>query len=332
MTHEMPKENVLLHRIRFVLFVLLAVLTGCASLTNTEEEKLPTPPAPMIPTTVPTRAVVTPSPSASPLTKDAIASCLVSLPNVVKSPHEHYVSTINGYQNDAGTLFTMLPSAGIVIFSPHGPGRIFPDGSMGIKWPWYRTIPGEVIINGRRLDAPAPPMPTIILRGKPDGYGETGFHPSGLIFPSEGCWEVTARVSDVGLTFVTLVIRIPFDILQPAWFPDGLILPYTSPDVTDLPRSIGIVHSSPDGGTIRFETIQGLQENDSAYPETAIQQVTVNGQPGVCVKGAWNTVGQWQPDADAGLLAWNASNLSYQIRYTGLTLSCEDLLRMAGSS
>ena len=49
-------------------------------------------------------------------------------------------------------------------------------------------------------------MPQVILRGRPDGYGETGIHPSTLIFPSEGCWEVTANVGETTLTFITLVI------------------------------------------------------------------------------------------------------------------------------
>jgi hypothetical protein len=64
------------------------------------------------------------------------------------------------------------------------------------------------------LDAATAPMPTAILRDAPDGYGETGFHPSGLLFPSAGCGEVTAKVGEASLTFVTLVVRIPFD---PAW-------------------------------------------------------------------------------------------------------------------
>jgi hypothetical protein len=125
------------------------------------------------------------------------------------SPNDHFVSTIAGYQNADGTIFTELWPEGKVIFSPDGPGQIAADGSLGMKWPWYRTVPGEVIITGRRLDAAAPPMHPIVLRGVPDGYGETGFHPSGLLFLSEGCWEVTAKVGQASLTFVTLVVKLP---------------------------------------------------------------------------------------------------------------------------
>jgi hypothetical protein len=40
----------------------------------------------------------------------------------------------------------------------------------------------------------------------PDGYGEIGFQSSGIIFPTPGCWEITAQVGVSRLTFVTLVV------------------------------------------------------------------------------------------------------------------------------
>jgi len=33
------------------------------------------------------------------------------------------------------------------------------------------------------------------------------FEPSYLIFPSPGCWEVTARVGEARLTFISEVVR-----------------------------------------------------------------------------------------------------------------------------
>ncbi|MDE3111597.1 MAG: hypothetical protein KGK34_01490 [Chloroflexota bacterium] len=41
----------------------------------------------------------------------------------------------------------------------------------------------------------------------PDGYGDTGFQASGVLFPTEGCWEITGAVGNSTLTFVTLVRR-----------------------------------------------------------------------------------------------------------------------------
>jgi hypothetical protein len=37
--------------------------------------------------------------------------------------------------------------------------------------------------------------------------GEKGFQPSGIRFPTEGCWEVSGSVGNTKLTFVTLILR-----------------------------------------------------------------------------------------------------------------------------
>jgi hypothetical protein len=148
----------------------------------------------------------TPAPTAVPLTEEAIEACPVSLPNLDESPDAYYISTRSGYGNEEGTMFIGLWPEGRVIFRPDGPGRIYPDGRLGMKFWFYRTVPGEVVFSGQRLDATAPPLPEVVLRGVPDGYGETGFHPAGLVFAGPGCWEVTGRVGESTLTFVTLVI------------------------------------------------------------------------------------------------------------------------------
>jgi hypothetical protein len=95
---------------------------------------------------------------------------------------------------------------GTVVFTPGGPGSIEPDGSLGMKFPWWREngLRGKLKIYGKRLDAPAPPLRASI----PEGYGDTGFQSTGLIFPTAGCWEVTGEVGDTRLTFVTRVVRI----------------------------------------------------------------------------------------------------------------------------
>ena len=77
------------------------------------------------------------------------------------------------------------------------------DGSVGMKFGWWRAATGKLEITGRRLDAPAPPARGIV----PDGYGETGFQASGVEFPTEGCWELTGALPRTRLTFVTLVIK-----------------------------------------------------------------------------------------------------------------------------
>jgi hypothetical protein len=90
---------------------------------------------------------------------------------------------------------------------PHGvviitPDDVDPHGSLEMKFGWYRLTSGFLTITGRRLDAPAPPLSALT-----SGYGLTGFNASGVIFPAEGCWQVTGRAGRAALTFVTFVIK-----------------------------------------------------------------------------------------------------------------------------
>jgi hypothetical protein len=267
---------------------------------------------------------------AAPLTQAAIAACPRSQPNLTTSPDEYFIPLGNGYGNADGTLFTQLWPENKVILSPGGSGAIADDGTLSMKWPWYRTVPGEIVIGGRRLDAPAPPMPEIVLRGPADGYGETGFHPSTLIFPGEGCWEVTGRVGDARLTFVALVVHSPVDMPWPGWLPEGLMLQDT--DLSALPDVIGLVFR-PDGapGELRTAVSQSAWPDSDAYPQAAQQPVTLAGQPAVCIQGDWDDQRQWRADADAGLIEWSAGAYSYRIVQTDLGLSCADLVRVASS-
>ena len=74
-----------------------------------------------------------------------------------------------------------------------------PDGTVYLKYGWWRSVEAPVSITGRRLDDPAPPLvATTFTRG----YPPTGFMPSGLLLPTRGCWEVTGTVAGDTVTFV----------------------------------------------------------------------------------------------------------------------------------
>jgi len=106
-----------------------------------------------------------------------------------------------GYGN--GQLWTELWPSGIVVFKVGGPGLVNADGSLAMKFPWVRGTNGPLQITGRRLDGSAPPLRSQVT----DGYGDTGFQPATLIFPSTGCWEVVGRAGTGSLTFITTVVR-----------------------------------------------------------------------------------------------------------------------------
>ena len=149
-------------------------------------------------------------------TRNSPTPCAVTAPNHNEPPVKNFGGIVtyapdykgprngpvtNSYGN--GKLWTTLSQDGTVVFRPNGPGFIGEDGSLSMKWPWYRGLRGKLTIHGKRLDMSAPPLRASI----PDGYGDTGFQATALIFPTEGCWEVTGQVGETALTFVTRVVR-----------------------------------------------------------------------------------------------------------------------------
>ena len=140
-----------------------------------------------------------------PAVESAVASCPVTIPREAPVP---LFDRFFGYQHADwhGKLYVgALWPSGTIIFGPHGPGFRFADGSMGMKISWYRApgLRGLLTIRGKRLDAPAAP-----LRATMWGHSEAGFQPTTLVFPTEGCWEVTGEVAHTSVTFVTRVIKI----------------------------------------------------------------------------------------------------------------------------
>ena len=174
-----------IHWSQIVPFLVLAVLVGCAR-AGTEEA------------------------SARVNQEDGVESCPVTSPNVDvvrNGTHFNYVVR-NGWHFDYGNggLWTNVWPEGTVVFSARGSGRVNPDGSMSMKWPWYleRGIDGELVIEGQRLDVP---LERTLTANHSPVIGDPGFHAGAITFPSEGCWEVTGRAGDVNLTFVTRVVK-----------------------------------------------------------------------------------------------------------------------------
>lgn len=109
-----------------------------------------------------------------------------------------------------GELWTALWPDGVIKADER---FVRPDGSVGMKFPWWADVPVDengLVIRGERIDGAAPPLR---VEGPSPGWPETGFSgtafwASGLIFPTEGCWRVTATAGDATLTFVTLVEKV----------------------------------------------------------------------------------------------------------------------------
>jgi hypothetical protein len=73
-------------------------------------------------------------------------------------------------------------------------------GEEGNKVGWFRPAGATLEITGERLDGQAPPLESHIPCCYP-----TRFQATGLSFPTEGCWKVTARAAESELSFVVWV-------------------------------------------------------------------------------------------------------------------------------
>jgi hypothetical protein len=136
--------------------------------------------------------------------KTKFADCTVTIPRATPNSLLNGLGTRNAYWNKNLYAGALWPDTALMVGS-QGSGFILPDGSLEMKYPWLRAagLTGKLTITGRRLDAVAPPLKADI----PSGYLDSGFQATGLIFPTEGCWEITGKVGDTTLTFVNRVIR-----------------------------------------------------------------------------------------------------------------------------
>ena len=112
------------------------------------------------------------------------------------------------FGNDA--LHVVLPQDKRFVFAADSPGFRDQHGALGIKVGWVRKIQGQLEITGRRLDAQAPKLRAWIS----DGYGDTGFQTSYVIFPTPGCWEIVGSVAQHQLVFV---VEVELVAPGPSW-------------------------------------------------------------------------------------------------------------------
>jgi hypothetical protein len=137
---------------------------------------------------------------------DSDAACDATVPNGVVAGNARQKPWSYGNSRLSVGPFGLWPE-GTVVFKPGGPGFVTRDGGLGMKFGWTRGVPGTLAVAGRRLDGTAPPL----IFETNDGYGSVGFQASYLIFPTPGCWEVTARVGereDASVTFTTKVVKV----------------------------------------------------------------------------------------------------------------------------
>lgn len=120
--------------------------------------------------------------------------CQTTKPNGSTPPGE---AASSGHHGN-GSLWTVLSSDGTI--DGRAAGDVLPDGSVRIKFPWWRTARGALEISGYSSSAEGS-----IRAHIPDGYGDSGFQASAITFPRPGCWTVRARAGSARLTFTVLI-------------------------------------------------------------------------------------------------------------------------------
>ena len=130
--------------------------------------------------------------------------------------------------------------------------------------------------------------------------------------------------------------RVPFDILLPAWMPEGYIMsqtvrisyfPYKPTNGTNPFTYITWVKSTDGGGHIELAVslpVNWLIDLDH------LQEVEVNGQPAGLTGGSWNyDTGSWDTAYGDLTLTWTLGDVMYRLSSSSVTP--EELIRIAES-
>jgi hypothetical protein len=160
-------------------FLMGILLTGCAAIAANAPSGLPV------------------TPSASPTEVTLERACPVTEPVWAKFPEDSAVQDPPAYGyyflNEDRSIWASASWTEQEDTSLH-------VSEEGIKVGWFRPTGAELAITGQRLDADAPPLEADVPCCYP-----TRFQATGLYFPTEGCWQVTAKAAGRELSFVIWV-------------------------------------------------------------------------------------------------------------------------------
>ena len=142
----------------------------------------------------------------SPSETSVSAACNPTRPNGETPPCEEPGPTWFG---DGGLYTALWPDGQVVADSR----SVEADGSIAMKFPWWRApgvgSAGDLQLTGREIRTGA-----TISADIPGGYGQR-FQASAITFPTEGCYEITARSGDARLTIITRVATVAEDQANP---------------------------------------------------------------------------------------------------------------------
>jgi hypothetical protein len=146
-----------------------------------------------------------PSPLSLTTQQSTSTQCVVTQPNRHSAPERSEAMPPRTAQlwHGNSSLGTALWPEGKVVFKPGGPGTVLADGALRMKFLWLKTPGMSMTISGHRVDDPS-----VVLRAEVSHeFDNQGIQPSYLIFPTIGCWHVTASAGRESLSFITAVVK-----------------------------------------------------------------------------------------------------------------------------
>lgn len=133
------------------------------------------------------------------------ASCHVTRPNNLAPPPTvtaPYTPADQDFFGNGKLWVVMWWRAGVIRAGIDA--GVLQPGGVSIKTPWVQgpDSRGDLRIVGRRLDGLAPAI------NQEEGPGES-VHPTGIVYPTPGCWEITGNAGSTSLTFTVWVTFTP---------------------------------------------------------------------------------------------------------------------------
>jgi hypothetical protein len=141
--------------------------------------------------------------AAFPAQSLAAGPCPATIPNGTSPPGQQFGPGSHGN----GFIWTGLPRDGVLRARPPGsPSPVLrADGTVGMKFLWRTLRPAmHLKVKGKRLNGRARRFRQTITRFD----APTTTFPSGIVFPTVGCWRMTAKGgANEALTFVVSVVK-----------------------------------------------------------------------------------------------------------------------------
>jgi hypothetical protein len=177
-----------------VLSVLLVLVGSCASHPEADE-----PPNPVSSHEGAVGGLHGPSRGSTTAT-----NCPLTIPGSVPRRYS-WRTSLFGWDSSYGNGRLWVGGLGAhgVIAVDRDSGSVDRHGHVRWKLGWWRDVPGQLVVTGRRVDGAGRLGADA---GTVEEYGRRGFVASGVTFSSQGCWQVTGRTDGTSLTFWTRVI------------------------------------------------------------------------------------------------------------------------------